>query len=60
MAISNKEMREKYKCSEGKELLVCDFCGHLYCGHPKEGEKDPHSDLIIHRCVSCNPFGGLK
>jgi len=54
-----QELREKYRCAEGKELLVCDECGLLFCGDPKMGSRVYYSDLIIHRCYGCT-MGGMR
>jgi hypothetical protein len=54
-----QELREKYRCTVGKELLVCDECGLLFCGDPKIGNKVPYSDSSIYRCYGCG-IGGLR
>ena len=60
MSEPGRDLVEKYKCVDGKMLLVCDVCGYLFCGYPTEGQKDPYSGLIMHRCGSCSPYGGIK
>ena len=54
-----QELREKYRCAEGKELLVCDECGLLFCSDPKIGKKVPYSDLLMYRCYGCGT-GGIR
>lgn len=54
-----EEQLDKYQCTNGKTLLVCDLCGHLYCGYEHEGAVVPYTKLVIHKCFSCS-IGGLK
>lgn len=51
--IPKKEWQEMYGCTEGKVLLVCDECGHLYCAVEEEVTKE------WHRCYGCRE-GGIK
>lgn len=57
--IPSKEAQEKYGCTEGKELFVCDQCGLLFCSEPITYPKIPDSDVIVHKCYACRE-GGLK
>lgn len=59
MAKPSEESLEKYSCPEGKELLVCDLCGLLFCGLPKYPLKDEWSDYIPQYCHACH-VGGLE
>lgn len=59
MGLPSKELQEKYSCTEGKELYVCDLCGLLFCSEPILSPKMPNSDLIIHKCYACR-VGGLE
>lgn len=59
MSKPSNEALGKYDCTEGKILLVCDFCGLLFCDTPGSGYKDSWSSLIIHKCYACKA-GGLK